>query len=219
MTDKITIYHMQDISSGDDFYYPDHEDFNYWHANAVMNDDNSDVEVCHDGEYGRLNNLFLGDTIQMYDEDTGRYWPAHVIGKMEYYDPMIEGNKLTNPIELELVPSHDEDDGPVISADEFAKKHGDYYEAEKHFATWADADDPLSEITAFLDRQDNDDDEYVNRYNDENRTFRVLDDIGNRIDITGLIGSHTSGHPMVLHGLADYYLNKVSEYRAEKATV
>ena len=213
MTDKITIYHMQDITSCDYFYYPDHEDFKYWHARAVMDDSGADIEVCNDGDCERLGNVFP-DTIQIYDEDTARYWPAWVIGKLEYNDAMIEGNKLTSPIELDLVPSHDEDDGPVISADEFAKKHGDYYEAEKHFATWADADDPLSEITAFLDRKETDDIEYVHRgYHNEARTFKILDGVGNRIDITGLFDEDRPS--MILIGLADYYLAKVTEHRTE----
>ena len=217
MAKTITIYHMRDITSGDDFYYPNHEDFKYWHTSAVMDDSGADIEICNDGDCERLGNVFP-DTIQIYDEDTARYWPAHVIGKLEYYDAMIDGNKLTSPIELDLVPSHDEDDGPVIGADEFAKKHGDYYEAEKHFATWADADDPLAEITAFLDRAETDDIEYVDRgYHNEERTIKILDGVGNQIDITGLFDQDR--HSKVLIGLADYYLNKVNEYRSEKATV
>ena len=109
MTDTITVWQLRDIASDENIFVPDSEDFKYWHANAVMNDDNSDVEVCHDGEYGQLNNLFLGDTIHMYDEDTGRYWPCNVVGKLELYDSVIrEGHKMGDPVEIDLEPPHRE---------------------------------------------------------------------------------------------------------------
>ena len=116
MTNKITIWHLRDITSEQDFYVPDHEDFSYWHESAIINETNSDFEVCIEGSYGPLKNLDLGDAIQIYDPDTNYYWPSIVVGKLDYYDPVIDKKsnspELVSPVELTFLPRHDQTTRP-----------------------------------------------------------------------------------------------------------
>ena len=113
MTDTITVWQLRDIASNENIFVPDSEDFQYWHGDAVLDANNSVVEVCYEGCYGQLNNLSIGDTIQIYDGHY--YWPCNVVGKLELRDPVVrEGHKMVDPVEIDLEPPHNEDEIPTF---------------------------------------------------------------------------------------------------------